>query len=205
MSTFRIEIYKHECHHFGLRTYYCLFLPLSFQTDRLFPLDCLFLRFSFERLATACSHHFQRSLGPPFFCRCVAKFDHFCPFVGNSIGALNHGWFIGFLFFAGVCVFQGQGEKCVEGSGCNNMNIPPAYTCNFELLASSVLCFLLLACCLPAISTSYYLFMAIPLLKDDRCVSRVGYIYIFHVSYPKENACVCVCVYSWGKELNSIV
>jgi hypothetical protein len=34
--------------------------------------------------------------------RCVAKFDHYCPFVGNSIGALNHGWFIGFLFFAGA-------------------------------------------------------------------------------------------------------
>jgi len=29
--------------------------------------------------------------------KCVAKFDHHCPFVGNCIGATNHKWFILYL------------------------------------------------------------------------------------------------------------
>uniref|UniRef100_M4BKD4 Palmitoyltransferase n=1 Tax=Hyaloperonospora arabidopsidis (strain Emoy2) TaxID=559515 RepID=M4BKD4_HYAAE len=31
---------------------------------------------------------------------CIAKFDHYCPFVVNAIGARNHAVFLGFLFLA---------------------------------------------------------------------------------------------------------
>ncbi|TDH71499.1 hypothetical protein CCR75_004427 [Bremia lactucae] len=31
---------------------------------------------------------------------CIAKFDHYCPFVINAIGARNHAAFLSFLFFA---------------------------------------------------------------------------------------------------------
>ena len=30
--------------------------------------------------------------------RCVAMFDHFCPWVGNCIGAGNRHWFAAFLW-----------------------------------------------------------------------------------------------------------
>lgn len=31
---------------------------------------------------------------------CIAKFDHYCPFVNNAVGAGNHNYFFGFLLFA---------------------------------------------------------------------------------------------------------
>ncbi|XP_005106609.1 palmitoyltransferase ZDHHC17 [Aplysia californica] len=38
--------------------------------------------------------------------RCVAKFDHHCPWVGNCIGANNHKYFMGYLFFlSGMLIF----------------------------------------------------------------------------------------------------
>ena len=35
--------------------------------------------------------------------RCIVKFDHFCPWVNNSIGALNHKFFCLFLMYTAVC------------------------------------------------------------------------------------------------------
>ncbi|KAL7568476.1 hypothetical protein ACA910_012186 [Epithemia clementina (nom. ined.)] len=34
--------------------------------------------------------------------RCVVKFDHFCPWVGNAIGAMNHKFFCLFLFYTAI-------------------------------------------------------------------------------------------------------
>ncbi|KAG3113396.1 hypothetical protein PI124_g7931 [Phytophthora idaei] len=42
---------------------------------------------------------------------CIAKFDHYCPFVVNAIGARNHAAFLGFLFSAVLSI-------CLELIAC---------------------------------------------------------------------------------------
>ena len=57
--------------------------------------------------------------------RCVAKFDHHCPWVGNCVGSGNHRYFMGYLImlcFLTVLVFFGCysliGETCkIEEKG----------------------------------------------------------------------------------------
>ena len=38
--------------------------------------------------------------------RCIVKFDHFCPWVGNAVGALNHKFFGLFLLYTSLCCVQ---------------------------------------------------------------------------------------------------
>lgn len=40
--------------------------------------------------------------------RCVAKFDHYCPWTNNAVGLLNHRYFMGFIIslVVGVMVFD---------------------------------------------------------------------------------------------------
>lgn len=40
--------------------------------------------------------------------RCIVKMDHFCPWIGNAVGALNHKYFVLFIFYtflASIAVF----------------------------------------------------------------------------------------------------
>jgi len=46
---------------------------------------------------TCCVRKPYRSKHDPYSGRCIAKFDHYCPFTGNAIGAKNHRHFLLFL------------------------------------------------------------------------------------------------------------
>ena len=47
--------------------------------------------------------------------RCVAMFDHFCPWVGNCIGAGNRHYFAGFLWLElGAILIAGSVLSCGE-------------------------------------------------------------------------------------------
>ena len=37
--------------------------------------------------------------------RCIVKFDHYCPWVGNAVGALNHKFFFLFIFYTMITSF----------------------------------------------------------------------------------------------------
>ena len=50
--------------------------------------------------------------------RCVAMFDHFCPWVGNAIGAGNRHYFAGFLWLElGAILIAGRPPVC--GAQCS--------------------------------------------------------------------------------------
>lgn len=53
------------------------------------------------KLCLTCLHRRPlRSKHCPELKACIAKFDHYCPFTVNAIGALNHHYFVGFVAFA---------------------------------------------------------------------------------------------------------
>jgi len=53
------------------------------------------------RRCAKCNNNFkpQRAHHDSVTGRCVVKLDHFCPWVGNAVGALNHKFFILFIFY----------------------------------------------------------------------------------------------------------
>lgn len=53
------------------------------------------------KLCLTCLHRRPlRSKHCPELKACIAKFDHYCPFTVNAIGAENHSYFLGFVAFA---------------------------------------------------------------------------------------------------------
>lgn len=57
------------------------------------------------KLCLTCLHRRPlRSKHCPELKACIARFDHYCPFTSNVIGAENHHFFLGFVFFAVVAI-----------------------------------------------------------------------------------------------------
>jgi len=55
--------------------------------------------------------------------RCVARFDHHCPWVGNCIGEKNHYYFVGYLLFLSVLALMAAwGCYVYLGSACQYKN-----------------------------------------------------------------------------------
>lgn len=52
--------------------------------------------------------------------RCIVKFDHFCPWVGNAIGALNHKFFCLFIFYTSLCCWMSMGLLIFKAISCRN-------------------------------------------------------------------------------------
>lgn len=61
--------------------------------------------------------------------RCIVKFDHFCPWVNNAIGALNHKFFCLFLFYTAWCCLVSLFMLLLRSIHCGYMididSIPP--------------------------------------------------------------------------------
>jgi len=51
--------------------------------------------------------------------RCIAKFDHHCPWIGNCVGALNHKYFMGYLYsLSTLMVYMVYGVYVTIRDGC---------------------------------------------------------------------------------------
>lgn len=50
--------------------------------------------------------------------RCIVKFDHFCPWAGNAIGALNHKFFLLFIFYTFLTSIVSLGLLISRFIGC---------------------------------------------------------------------------------------
>ncbi|KAK6619516.1 hypothetical protein RUM43_012273 [Polyplax serrata] len=70
--------------------------------------------------------------------RCIAKFDHHCPWVGNCIGAKNHKYFLGYLcMLLFMCVFVVYGATEYWSATCK---ITPVSVSFWSAVGESMTC-----------------------------------------------------------------